>query len=145
MQNVYRTIIKIGLAQCKKILENAPADPPATHYYNQSYYEQWTYGSWVKFENDQLVDVPQPPKDERIDLAELAQAFPQIEIIEKLGGVTKAREDVKMARIMRTMYVGDLDIHDIELAINHYETYVVCDPAVLALHEQAIKQALAQP
>lgn len=123
-KNIYQRIVEIGVPICQDILNRAPSNPDATHFYADTYYEHWVYGAWVKFVGDQLEDTAAPPANEVIDLNQLGQALPHCLIIENLGGLVKAKEDVKMAKIMRTMYIGELYLNDVEQAIEQYEKHI---------------------
>lgn len=122
MKNIYLAALDLGLRKVGEILNKIPADFTPTHYQNGSYLEEWSNGKWVKVVDDQLEDIPKPNGENLFNLVELRAAYEDLKIIDALGGVSLAEEDIKMAKIMRTMIINNYHLHDVERAVLNYKT-----------------------
>lgn len=121
-KKIYSFIDKHGVRVCRDILNNMPLNPKCTHYLNKSYFLRAETGQWFKYKRGQMVVVPSKP--DAMPLDQLSQCLINAEILVKFGGITRLKEDIKMAKIMRTMMVDSYHLNDLEAVVSEYEANI---------------------
>lgn len=111
-----------NIAEAELILTSIP-NHDATHYLQGIYYSHWgeNKNSWVQFMGEEITPCLEPPLDKAIELNELRRTTQTLKLIQELGGLKEAEQQIQMAKVMRTMFVGTIGLRYLETLVAEYK------------------------